>query len=54
MIKDRKALLAIVTVVAIIAIYHDPQGSGGIMRTMLDIFANTITGLFDFAGTVTR
>lgn len=54
MIKNRKVLLVIVAVVALLAIYNNPQESGGIVRDALGAFADLVDGMFDFAGAVMR
>src|SRR5512144_1262717 len=53
-IKDRRVLAAIVAVIALVAIYHNPQGSGGAVRDAFDVLAGAIQGMFDFAEAVIR
>lgn len=52
MTKNKNLLLAIVAVIAVIAIYRNPTGSGGAVRDVVDALFGVIQSMFTFTGAV--
>lgn len=54
MTKNRQLLLVLLAVVALLAIYENPTGTGGVVRNLLDALLDVVASVFDFAGAVVR
>lgn len=50
MTRSRQAVLALAAAFALVAVYHDPQGTGGAVRDALSVVAGLVTSIFEFAG----
>jgi hypothetical protein len=54
MIKNRKAVAMIAAAIAILAIYQNPQGSAGVVHSVLDIALEAVGGVLAFAGALVQ
>lgn len=52
MTRSRQAILAVAAVLALVAVYRDPYGSGEAVRGVFSMLAGLVHGVFEFAGAV--